>query len=212
MTHCKRIAVLGLLIVLTFCATPRAAHAGIILITRGDSFIDLGEINRSALPDELKESIGKLPGDVRVGYKYSYVGIFWVNFWTYGGEYCVYKDMTYDSLKPEEAATLLHCKQSELSVPLRYRFPTGWWLLLGGGVFFLVGAVLGNKQTATHGDDGLDHASPPGSGEAFSAPPMAGVASPSAPGWSPSAPPESGAAPGWSPPPPGSGPPPPPSH
>jgi hypothetical protein len=100
--------------------------AGIpILITRGDTIAKIGD-----LPAELK--IGPF-ANLAVGYKYSYFGVFWLDFWTWGGEYCMFEGKGFEPLSAENCAKLMNTEVGKLSPPLVYRFPLG--LVSLGGLF-----------------------------------------------------------------------------
>jgi hypothetical protein len=117
---------------------PSRAQAIPVLITSGDSFIYVGEVT-----DELKAVVRKeTKVDAAVGYKYSHFGIFWLALWTWGGEYCLYKDNQYWKLTPAQAAVFLKKPESELSVPFWYRFPPGLLIVIGIVVLSSVAAVI----------------------------------------------------------------------
>lgn len=109
--------------------TPSQAEAKVpFLITYGDSISQL-----APLPSDKKETLEKLtkPG-TEVGYKYSYFGLFYLDLWTWGGEYCLFKDKSFWSLKPEQAAELLSVPVDKLPKPFFYRFPSLLSLLILG--------------------------------------------------------------------------------
>ena len=93
----------AVLLVGMFLIPSKAEAKGLLLITYGDSIKHMADV-----PAEAKEAITKdLGPDVAIGYKYSYAGLFWLDIWTWGGEYCLFKDKTFWSLKPEQAAQLM---------------------------------------------------------------------------------------------------------
>jgi hypothetical protein len=101
----------------------------VFLITRGDTITHIGDVspqNRQAL------EAGK------VGYKYSYWGVFWVDLWTWGGDYCVYEGERYRPIQRGEAARLLGKPESELGTPFLYKVPLGWLIL---GPLILIGVI-----------------------------------------------------------------------
>jgi hypothetical protein len=113
----------GLAIVLLVSLS--AADASGAIINWGDTVSHLGEVsNQHKL--EVQAAHG---ADVAVGYHYKYWGLFWVDFWTSSGEYCLYRGESYRPLSPAEAAELLGKPEDELSKPFLYRFPLGWLLL-----------------------------------------------------------------------------------
>lgn len=100
---------------------PSTANArGIVLITRGESIDQVGDVS---------PEVRRTEGDIKIGYKYGYWGAFWVNLWTYGGTYCVYQGDRYNPIEPAVAARLLGKRQDELSPPFLYRVPLGWLIL-----------------------------------------------------------------------------------
>ena len=80
-----------------------------------------------------------------MGYKYGYFGVFWIDLWTWGGEYCVYEGNRYRPIQPAEAALLVGKQQRELSTPPGYRFPLGW-LILGPLIVIWIIATLGSQR------------------------------------------------------------------
>ena len=99
---------------LAFFFNPGPACAkGIILITRGETINEVGKITN---PGQLQ-----LGGTVSVGYKYSYFGVFWLDLWTWGGEYCVYDGDRYAPIQPAQAAELLGKPERSLGAPFLYR-------------------------------------------------------------------------------------------
>lgn len=97
--------------------------AGIpILITHGDTIAKIG--------DAPQEVLAVIP-NVAIGYKYSYFGIFWLDFWTWGGEYCLFEGLKFDSLTPEQCAQLLKTNVNSLPKPWVYRIPLGLAIVLG---------------------------------------------------------------------------------
>ena len=62
---------------------PRTATAGkLMLITRGDQIRELTPT--PGAPG------GELTDGLKVGHLCSYAGLFWIDFWTWDGQYCVY--------------------------------------------------------------------------------------------------------------------------
>jgi hypothetical protein len=120
-------------------ATGQVAEAkGIVLITRGDSIAHVGDLP-AATAAQIRQEIGK---DLAVGFKYSYAGVFWLDFWTWGGEYCLFEDMNYDPLTPDKAAELLGISTSQLGRPWQYNYPLGLIILIAIGVIALAAKLL----------------------------------------------------------------------
>jgi hypothetical protein len=145
MTAALRWLSLPLLAATLLLFSPAKAEAG-VLITRGDTIGELGAID----PELLKAA--DLPSNLKVGYKYSYFGVFWLDFWTYDGEFCLYttKEEGYNPIEASVAAELLNISEDQLKAPFLYRFPLGLWIIIGfGGLFVLsiaASAVIGKKE------------------------------------------------------------------
>jgi len=97
-----------------------ASAKGIIVITWGETISHLGDVSSQKQRDH---------GVSKVGYKYKYFGVFWVNLWTSDGAYCVYEGDRYSAVEPKEAAYLLGRSDGDVSPPLLYTFPLGWLIL-----------------------------------------------------------------------------------
>jgi hypothetical protein len=120
-----------LLAAAALCLGPSAAQAKFVLITHGDTIAHQGEVPAQFRTPDLPSTA--------IGFKYSYFGVFWLDLWTWGGTYCLYKDKTYWELEPKAAALLLGKSESELQRPFLYTFPLGLLILvplvvLGGAI------------------------------------------------------------------------------
>src|SRR5437879_1028643 len=104
------------LALLAFLGLPSGAEAKIILITHGDTVKHLGDVRTDPQV--------KLPAD-KVGFKYSHFGIFWLDLWTWGGEYCLYAEKEYWPIPEELAAALLQPSGATPGKPFFYRVPPG---------------------------------------------------------------------------------------
>jgi hypothetical protein len=121
----------------TLSAPTQASAKGLILITWGDSISHVGDVTARDVPN--------LPSK-KMGYKYSYFGVFWIDLWTWGGQHCLYEDKQYWPLEPADAAHLIGKQTSDLSSPFLYRFPLGW-LILGPLILLgIIGAALDKGQ------------------------------------------------------------------
>jgi hypothetical protein len=112
---------------------PSTSSAKFFLITHGDTISKLGDVR----PED-REQVRKdtKRNDVAVGFKYSSFGVFWIDLWTWGGEYCVYSEAgekTYWVIPPAVAAQLLGKSEGDLGKPFNYRCPVGL-LVIGGCV------------------------------------------------------------------------------
>ena len=97
----------GLLLVAAVLLSPSQARAGVILITHGDTISHIGEV-----APEFRSP--KLPQ--RVGFKSSYFGVFWIDLWTWGGEFCAYEGDRYQPISRAEAARLIGMPRRAASV------------------------------------------------------------------------------------------------
>jgi len=118
--------------------SPSRASAGVILITHGDTIKPLGDL-RSDLKDALRKATGK---NLSVGFKYSSFGVFWLDLWTWGGEYCLYEGNNYEPIPLATAALLTGKSEDELGKPFFYRFPLGLLIIGGCVVVFTPMAML----------------------------------------------------------------------
>src|SRR5262245_23198682 len=128
----------GLLLIISLLFTPLEARAkGFYLITYGDTIGHLGDVSPQP---------GETPSRVTVGIKSSYAGIFWIDLWTWGGQFCLYKDNHYQPIDHATVVQLLGKPESEVREPFLYRFPLGRLILavllavLGG--LAIVGSIL----------------------------------------------------------------------
>jgi hypothetical protein len=106
------------------------ARASAFVATSGDTIKPHGTIQ--------KQFEGTVPSRL-VGFKYSYWGILWVDFWTYEGTWCLYKDKMYWPLTPAQAAELLGVSESALQPPFWYQFPPG---LPIAGVIIVIALIV----------------------------------------------------------------------
>jgi hypothetical protein len=121
----------------------RARAAGVVLITHGTTVNHVADI-----PAEHQQAIRQqLGAGVAIGYTYSYFGVFWLDLWTWGGEYCLFRDKTAWKV-PRDMLAQIAGKSSvdELGKPFLYKFPLGLIILLGI-LFFAVPAGI-RKKTA----------------------------------------------------------------
>jgi hypothetical protein len=117
---------LGAAIALVFLGPASAEAKGIVLITHGDTIALIGPLKA-----EFREHRKLRGSDINVGFRYDYFGIFWLDLWTWGGEYCLYDDKNYEPIPPNKAALLMGIAEGDLTRPFNYRFPIGLLILLG---------------------------------------------------------------------------------
>ncbi len=123
--------ILGLLIVLSL-ANPAEAR-GIIIINTGDDILEL----RPLQPDDARDT-----GFTKLGYHYQRFGVFWLDVWRWGGEFCVYNGTSYAPLDAEELEML-----GGAELPWGYHFPPGLLVVLSLGVFAGVSAMRKSRLT-----------------------------------------------------------------
>jgi hypothetical protein len=89
-----------------------------VLITFGDTTHEYGKPGHK--PIDFKDGGGVL----RVGFKYDYAGIFWLDAWTWNGDYVLYNDAgVMQVLDRTTAADMLDVDESTIPPPPGYRFP-----------------------------------------------------------------------------------------
>jgi len=115
--HHGAVVVLGYVLL----SPAEASAKGLVFVTWGDTISHVGDVPLADRQDL---------GANRVGYKYRYFGVFWVNLWIWGGEYCVYEGKRYRAIPRAEAARLLGKTDAELGIPFLYRFPLGCLILV----------------------------------------------------------------------------------
>lgn len=139
----RRANLLLAVLVALLCLAPARAYAGgFFLVTYGDSFKYLGDVPAAQMA-AIQQATGK---DPQIGYKYSYVGLFWIDVWTWGGEYCLYKDKTYWSLDRSQAAALLGLDEAALPKPWTYRYPPGLLILGVLALLLIVSFIQGSRN------------------------------------------------------------------
>lgn len=174
---------LGLLAAAGATFTSGTANAKILLITTGTTVSTLGKVQVPQLPppqtnpkaaaprgktgpppglpnmtsDEGQLLAALFSGNAEVCYKYEYGGVFWIDFWTWDGEYCLQAGGKHYIIPGSLAAELLG-RDSPPSRPFLYKFPLGL-LILGGVVLFgVVRAVVTARRDTREerNDEDLD--------------------------------------------------------
>lgn len=137
-----KIALLPLLALATSSLLSSSADArGLILITSGNTIKHVAEVS-----DQMKPVVRAVTGtstNYHVGYLHERFGVYWIDLWTWGGEYVLYDDSEEDlwSLDEEETAAIMGTTPEELPKPIFYTFPPGL-LALGA-----IGAVCLGMQS-----------------------------------------------------------------
>ena len=140
--HSKYLVSLIFVILLEF-VLPDKVEAQ-CLGTWGETVFNVGTI--SAKENQNKENY-------MVGYKFSYAGLFWIDLWTWGGEYCVYEHTLWSGYKVKkiinktDAAMLMGKNESDIKPPLLFRWPLGLVLSVSLIGFGLLGTYFDPPKT-----------------------------------------------------------------
>jgi hypothetical protein len=127
---------LGLSLALAALSSADKAEAGgipiVVIYGEEEQITHVGE-----LPGHLREQARRELGqDVSIGFIWRRFHIYYVSFWTWGGEHVLYKGDRYWAPKADAWEKLLGKEEAaKLSVPFFYRFPLG--LAAVGGLFAL---------------------------------------------------------------------------
>jgi len=129
------------LIVLAVTPPAHARRHGLVLISHGETMKELAEVPADA-------PVKQQYADAKVGYRFNGFGVFWLNIWTWGGEFCVYSDEQsgYIPGTPEEIATMAGVPVDKIKKPLTYSFPPGLLVLVG-----IIGAIVAGKVLKARG-------------------------------------------------------------
>lgn len=139
-------AVAAGLLVLSIGVEAHARRAGVALITYGETIERLAD-----LPEDRAQVIQKKMGArPQVGYRYSYFGVFWLNLWTWNGQYCVFHDDTVYVDDEAKISQLLGRPVRSLGKPLGYRVPVGLLVIAVLAAGYLLYSAFG----PTHESEG----------------------------------------------------------
>jgi hypothetical protein len=132
----------------SFLSAPAQARRGVILITTGNTIKHVAEV-----AVEMKPVVRAVTGtsvDYHVGYLHERFGVFWIDLWTWGGEYVLYDDSEENlwTLDEEETASILGATPEQLSKPIFYTFPPGLLALGTIGAVCLIMQTQTGKRTA----------------------------------------------------------------
>ena len=115
---------------------------GIMIITHGEAVLHYAD-----LADDVRQTLKTDTGhDLKVGYLYSNFGIFWLDLWTWGGEYCLYEGDDVLRLTPEQVAEVMKTTPDKLGKPLLFTFPLGLLILLGAGLGVFAWSRIGRSK------------------------------------------------------------------
>ncbi len=112
---------------------PVTLHARLLVVTSGPTIAHVGDpLHRDAAPAP----------SASVGYRHDTFSLFWVDFWTWDGSYCLYGGrMEPRLISAEQAALFLGKDARELTTPFGYRYPPGF-LILASLLLFGILVVL----------------------------------------------------------------------
>ncbi len=127
--------ILALTIVLAL-GTPAEAR-GIVIINTGDDILYLKDLQ----PDDARDT-----GFTKLGYHYERFGVFWLDMWRWGGEFCVYNGDSYAPLTAEDLEMLGGAR-----LPFDYHVPPGLVIIGGIGLFALFGAMRKSRLAVAIG-------------------------------------------------------------
>jgi hypothetical protein len=129
------------LIILLLGATR--SEGRLMIFTSGTTVKPLGEVvNKDA-----GQGLRNMPAGVGVGYCYNYVGLFWIEFWTWGGSYCLHEPNRRPfRISKEKAAEYLDRDVESLEKPFAYKYPPGL-LIIAGIVLLSIPFAVHNRRT-----------------------------------------------------------------
>jgi len=139
---------LVLLVVLLVLSPSQAeAQRGFLFITYGEDY----EVLESELPE--------LPGMV-LAFRHSYFGVFWMNLWTWGGEFVVCVPLSETSGRcrsaqsqdPAEIAAALGLDGSSVAKPFLYSYPPLLILVVVVSVLAMIGQYMAGKEPPVSND------------------------------------------------------------
>ncbi|MBW3543036.1 MAG: hypothetical protein KY476_22480 [Planctomycetes bacterium] len=129
-----------------YLLTPSTAEArrGIVFIQTGNTVKDVG-----ALPPDMEAALEQNAGitDPRVGYLHDRFGVFWLDVWTWNGQWCIYAGDAADVITADQAAQLLGTSADKLSVPFWYRFPPLFVIIVVGGTLLASAAIISKVRS-----------------------------------------------------------------
>jgi hypothetical protein len=131
------------------CLSASPAHAIPIIWDRGETVIRLADLPPQSPLRKQPNVPAQLQPD-KIGYKYWRLRIFWCPIWTTDGTFVAYsreRDPYLPlSTNPEEAAKIAGMDPKDVSVPILYRFPMGWWIIAGLIILGSIAAAFDKPQ------------------------------------------------------------------
>jgi hypothetical protein len=133
-----------------FSAAPALAIP--IVWDKGETITHLADLPQNApLRKQLNVAANFQPS--KLGYKHWRLRIFWCPIWTADGEFVAYTTERAPylplSTNPEETARVAGMNVDDVSVPLMYRFPLGWWIIGGLVIFGSIASALDKSTPPT---------------------------------------------------------------
>jgi hypothetical protein len=95
-----------------------ASEAKAFVVTSGETIFHVGDVPSQNRPRQVAAD--------KVGYKFYYWGVLWLDLWTSDGTFCLYEGKQYRSISRADAARLLGKPEGELRKPFLYTVPLGW--------------------------------------------------------------------------------------
>ncbi len=125
-------------------ATPTTASAIPIIFGHGETISHVKD-----LPGDLKQQArAELNQDVAIGFKYSHLHVFWLDVWSWDGEFVLYHDKQFWKLTQDQWTRFLGREGYEaLEKPLLYRFPIGLVVVAALIIWSIVYKWITRKRT-----------------------------------------------------------------
>lgn len=117
------------MVALGVTAAPADARGGLVVYNTGEDIFHIRDLTSDEQLGLAHEGIFA----TKLGYKYSLVGLFWLDLWRSDGEVVVYSSILYTPLSPE-----LRERLGDPSTPWRYHLPPGLLLIAGAIEFFVM--------------------------------------------------------------------------
>ncbi len=124
------------LVALFLVFAAQSPAKAIVLITHGDEISHVADVP-SGTKEIVREQVGK---NADVGFKYSHFGVFWLEIWTWSGEFCLYSGDEHWPLDNQQAAAILGVSEGDVARPWRYNFPPGLIAVI------VIGALAGVRK------------------------------------------------------------------
>ena len=113
-----------------------------LLITYGDDIVKVAE-----LPADMKQQASV--ADMCIAYKYGQFGLFWMQIWTWSGEFCLYSESqnTYWTLEEKQIKMLNEAVPGGLKVPSSYSYPPGLFVVIAlVAILIFIGSKSSNDE------------------------------------------------------------------